>query len=105
MVTTPGQKSLRTLESDGLQTLAVWALMPGCAALDRRRSYGSLSPGPIYPRAPPRAKPGRQRRAPRHNRRARFYSITTAGGTSIDAEAALWARTVSMVNRLLEDPS
>ena len=40
-----------------------------------------------------------------NNRRARFYSITAAGRHQLDAEAALWARTVSMVNRLLEDPS
>lgn len=36
-----------------------------------------------------------------NNRRARFYSITPAGRRQLTAEADLWARTVSMVNRLL----
>ena len=36
-----------------------------------------------------------------NNRRARFYSITPAGRRQLAAEADLWARTVSMVNRLL----
>ena len=40
-----------------------------------------------------------------NNRRARFYSITAAGRKQLDAEAQLWARTVSMVNRLLEPGS
>jgi PadR family transcriptional regulator, regulatory protein PadR len=40
-----------------------------------------------------------------NNRRARFYSITRAGGRQLAAETELWARTVAMVNRLLEDPS
>jgi PadR family transcriptional regulator PadR len=40
-----------------------------------------------------------------NNRRARFYAITTAGRKQLTAEARLWARTVSMVNRLLESQS
>jgi PadR family transcriptional regulator PadR len=40
-----------------------------------------------------------------NNRRARFYSITAAGRRQLAAETKLWARTVSMVNRLLEDQS
>ena len=40
-----------------------------------------------------------------NNRRARFYAITRSGRRQLAKEAALWARTVSMVNRLLEDPS
>ncbi|HXW05001.1 MAG TPA: PadR family transcriptional regulator [Vicinamibacterales bacterium] len=36
------------------------------------------------------------------NRRARFYTITAAGRRRLASEAELWARTVSMVNRLLE---
>jgi transcriptional regulator len=38
-----------------------------------------------------------------NNRRARFYTITAAGRRQLAAETALWGRTVSMVNRLLED--
>jgi PadR family transcriptional regulator, regulatory protein PadR len=40
-----------------------------------------------------------------NNRRARFYSITRTGRRQLAAEEALWARTVSMVNRLLEGQS
>ena len=38
-----------------------------------------------------------------NNRRARFYRITTAGRKQLAAAAVSWARTVSMVNRLLEN--
>jgi PadR family transcriptional regulator, regulatory protein PadR len=38
-----------------------------------------------------------------NNRRARFYSITRAGKKQLTAEADSWARTVAMMNRLLED--
>jgi transcriptional regulator len=37
-----------------------------------------------------------------NNRRARFYAITAAGRKRLAAEADSWARTVAMVNRLLE---
>ena len=40
-----------------------------------------------------------------NNRRARFYAISPSGRRQLAAEAAQWARTVSMVNRLLEDES
>jgi len=39
------------------------------------------------------------------NRRARFYSITRAGRKQLVAEADTWARTVAMVNRMLEEES
>ena len=39
------------------------------------------------------------------NRRARFYSITRAGRKQLAAEAESWARTVAMINRLLEEGS
>jgi len=37
-----------------------------------------------------------------NNRRARFYSITAAGRRQLSTETDLWARTVAIVNRLLE---
>jgi PadR family transcriptional regulator len=40
-----------------------------------------------------------------NNRRARYYSITRAGRKQLAAEAESWARTVAMVNRLLENQS
>ena len=40
-----------------------------------------------------------------NNRRARFYSITRTGRKQLQTEADSWARTVSMVNRLLGEQS
>jgi PadR family transcriptional regulator PadR len=40
-----------------------------------------------------------------NNRRARFYTITAAGRRQLASETELWARTVSIVNRLLEGES
>ena len=40
-----------------------------------------------------------------NNRRARFYTITRAGRKQLVAESENWARTVAMVNRLLENES
>jgi len=40
-----------------------------------------------------------------NNRRARFYSITASGRRQLTSQAELWARTVSIVNRLLEGES
>jgi PadR family transcriptional regulator len=37
------------------------------------------------------------------NRRARFYAMTRAGRKQLAAETDTWARTVAMVNRLLEE--
>jgi transcriptional regulator len=37
-----------------------------------------------------------------NHRRARFYSITRAGRKQLATEAENWARTVAMVNRMLE---
>jgi len=37
-----------------------------------------------------------------NNRRARFYSITAPGRRQLSSEADSWARTVAIVNRLLE---
>ena len=38
-----------------------------------------------------------------NNRRARFYAITRAGRKQLAIEAKNWARTVSMVGRLLDE--
>ncbi len=38
-----------------------------------------------------------------NNRRARYYSITRSGRKQLSVETDLWARTVAMVTRLLED--
>src|SRR3989454_9234137 len=38
-----------------------------------------------------------------NNRRARFYSITRAGRKHLATETEGWARTVAMMNRLLQE--
>ena len=43
--------------------------------------------------------------ASENNRRARFYSMTRAGRKRLAAEAESWARTVAIINRLLENQS
>jgi transcriptional regulator len=40
-----------------------------------------------------------------NNRRARFYAVTRAGRKHLETETRSWARTVAMVNRLLEEGS
>ena len=40
-----------------------------------------------------------------NNRRAKFYEITRAGRKQLAAEEESWARTVAMVNRMLEEQS
>lgn len=40
-----------------------------------------------------------------NNRRARFYSITRSGRKQLATETNNWARTVAIVNRLLESKS
>ena len=40
-----------------------------------------------------------------NNRRARFYRITAAGRRQLAAETETWARTVSIVSRLLDNES
>lgn len=40
-----------------------------------------------------------------NNRRARFYRVTKRGLKQLAAETANWARTVAIVNRLLESES
>jgi transcriptional regulator len=40
-----------------------------------------------------------------NNRRARFYAITKSGRKQLAVEADTWARTVAIVNRLLEGES
>jgi PadR family transcriptional regulator len=68
----------------------------------------ALNQGTIYPallRLEQKGWIGSEWGTSENNRRARFYAITKTGRRQLAKEAALWARTVSMVNRLLEDPS
>jgi PadR family transcriptional regulator, regulatory protein PadR len=68
----------------------------------------ALNQGTIYPALLRLEQKGWIRSAwgtSENNRRARFYSITAAGRRQLASETELWARTVSMVNRLLEGQS
>jgi transcriptional regulator len=68
----------------------------------------ALNQGTIYPALLRLEQKGWIRSAwgtSEHNRRARFYSITAAGRRQLVAETKVWARTVSMVNRLLGEES
>jgi transcriptional regulator len=40
-----------------------------------------------------------------HNRRARFYELTSRGRRQVVAEAASWERTVSLMARFLRKPA
>ena len=68
----------------------------------------SLNQGTIYPALLRLEQKGWIKSAwgtSENNRRARFYSITAAGRRQLTSETELWARTVSIVNRLLEGES
>ena len=68
----------------------------------------ALNQGTIYPallRLEQRGWIASEWGASENNRRARFYSITRAGRKQLAAETEHWARTVAMVNRLLEHES
>ncbi len=68
----------------------------------------TLNQGTIYPallRLEQKGWIGSEWGTSDNNRRARFYAITRSGRRQLATEAALWARTVSIVNRLLEDGS
>ena len=68
----------------------------------------ALNQGTIYPALLRLEQKGWIRSAwgvSENNRRARFYSITAGGRRQLTAETELWTRTVSMINRLLEEES
>jgi PadR family transcriptional regulator, regulatory protein PadR len=88
------------------------------ASLDRLHGYGiarrieqlaegalALNQGTIYPallRLEQRGWIASEWGSSENNRRARFYSITRAGRRQLTTESASWARTVAMMNRVLE---
>lgn len=101
-----------TLDLMVLKTLAVMGPLNGYAVARRieQAAEGSLAlnQGTIYPALLRLEQKGWIKSAwgtSENNRRARFYSITSSGRRQLTAEAELWARTVSIVNRLLEGHS
>ena len=99
-----------TLDLMVLKTLAVLGPLHGYGVARRIEQVAqgglALNQGTIYPALLRLEQKGWVRSAwgtSENNRRARFYSITAAGRRQLEAEAALWGRTVSLVNRLLEE--
>jgi PadR family transcriptional regulator, regulatory protein PadR len=99
-----------TLDLMVLKTLATMGPLHGFGVARRIEQAAAgalvLNQGTIYPALLRLEQKGWIRSAwgtSENNRRARFYSITAAGRRQLAAEADLWARTVSIVNRLLEN--
>ena len=101
-----------TLDLMVLKTLAAMGSLHGYGIARRIEQAASgamaLNQGTIYPALLRLEQKGWIRSGwglSDNNRRARFYTITAAGRRQLMKEVALWSRTVSMVNRLLEEPS
>jgi PadR family transcriptional regulator, regulatory protein PadR len=101
-----------TLDLMVLKTLASMGPLHGYAVARRIEQVAdgalALNQGTIYPALLRLEQKGWIKSAwgtSDNNRRARFYSITATGRRQLSAEAELWARTVSIVNRLLENQS
>ena len=101
-----------TLDLMVLKTLALMAPLHGYGIARRIEQVTggglALNQGTIYPallRLEQKGWIASTWGTSENNRRARFYALTAAGRRQLAAETKLWARTVSMVNRLLEDRS
>ncbi len=101
-----------TLDLMVLKTLAAMGPLHGYGIARRieqvARGDLALNQGTIYPALLRLEQKGWIKSAwgtSDNNRRARFYSITAAGRRQLAAEAAVWSRTVSIVNRLLGEES
>jgi transcriptional regulator len=97
-----------TLDLMVLNTLAVMGPLHGFGIARRIEQAAdgalALNQGTIYPALLRLEQKGWIRSAwgtSENNRRARFYSITASGRRQLVSQTESWARTVSMVNRLL----
>jgi transcriptional regulator len=98
-----------TLHLMVLKTLAALGPLHGYGIARRIEQVAqgalNLNQGTIYPallRLEQKGWIGSDWGMSENNRRARFYRITAAGRRQLAAEEQLWARTVLLVNRLLE---
>ena len=98
-----------TLDLMVLKTLAALGPLHGYGIARRIEQVAqgalNLNQGTIYPallRLEQKGWIGSDWGMSENNRRARFYRITAAGRRQLAAEEQLWARTVLLVNRLLE---
>jgi PadR family transcriptional regulator PadR len=112
MATRDAEVPYGTLDLMVLKTLAVMGPLHGYGVARRIEQAANgamaLNQGTIYPALLRLEQKGWIRSewgTSDNNRRARFYAITAAGRRQLASEARLWARTVSMVNRLLEGES
>ncbi len=109
MSASPADVPYGTLDLMVLKTLQTMGPLHGYGVARRieQMAQGSLAlnQGTIYPallRLEQKGWIAGAWGASENNRRARFYSITRAGRKQLEAETDSWARTVSMVNRLLQ---
>ena len=98
-----------TLDLMVLKTLAAMGPLHGFGIARRIEQVAdggfALNQGTIYPallRLEQKGWIASEWGTSENNRRARYYSITRAGRKQLATEAATWARTVAMVNRLLK---
>ncbi len=101
-----------TLDLMVLKTLAAMGPLHGYGIARRIEQVAegalALNQGTIYPallRLEQRSWVKSAWGTSENNRRARFYSITAAGRRQLAAETETWARTVSIVSRLLDNES
>src|SRR5438309_9183395 len=111
-MTLPSEIPCGTLDLMVLKTLQVMGALHGYGIARRIEQMAegalALNQGTIYPallRLEQKGWIASEWGTSETNRRARFYSITRAGRKQLAAEADTWARTVAMVNRLLEEDS
>ena len=112
MSTPDAQVPYGTLDLMVLNTLASMGPLHGFGIARRIEQAAAgalaLNQGTIYPALLRLEQKGWIKSAwgtSENNRRARFYSITASGRRQLASETELWARTVSIVNRLLEGES
>ncbi len=98
-----------TLDLIVLRTLEVMGSLHGYGIAQRIQQVSGealhLNQGTLYPallRLESRGWISSKWGASENNRRARFYSLTSAGRRALAAETAEWERTVALMARLLE---
>jgi PadR family transcriptional regulator PadR len=101
-----------TLDLMVLKTLSVMGPLHGFGIARRIEQIAdgafALNQGTIYPallRLEQKGWIASEWGTSENNRRARFYAITRAGKKQLAMETGNWARTVAMVNRMLEGES
>src|SRR3984893_1435108 len=110
MSSSSGEVPYGTLDLMVLKTLQALGSLHGYGIARRieQMAEGSLAlnQGTIYPallRLEQKGWIASEWGTSENNRRARFYSITRSGRKQLTVQADNWAKTVAMMNRLLED--